>query len=109
MSMNAACLGNIGKKSFERSLGTLLGGWLGYCVAMARLVKLRSPVRLARVSALGIVPCCTMHPLDLPCAELTPLSNCVLNTEAIEHGIGWWCMLLPMYCLALLLGLPGGG
>lgn len=57
VSMNAACLGNIGKKSFERSLGTLLGGWLGYSVAMARLVKLRSPVRLARVFAHGIVSC----------------------------------------------------
>ena len=56
VSMNAACLGNIGKKSFERSLGTLLGGWLGYGVAMARLVKLQSPVRLARVPASGIVP-----------------------------------------------------
>ena len=45
MSLNAACLGNIGKKSFERSLGTLVGGWLGYAVALARLVKLRSSVR----------------------------------------------------------------
>lgn len=45
VSLNAACLGNIGKKSFERSLGTIVGGWLGYAVALARLVKFRSPVR----------------------------------------------------------------
>ncbi|KAK9835068.1 hypothetical protein WJX81_008393 [Elliptochloris bilobata] len=43
VSLNASCLGNISKKSFERSLGTLLGGWLGYGVALARIVKLRSP------------------------------------------------------------------
>lgn len=65
VSMNATCLGNIGKKSFERSLGTLLGGWLGYSVAMARLVKLRSPVRQARVSASGFVPL-LCSPLTLP-------------------------------------------
>ena len=66
MSMNAACLGNIGKKSFERSLGTLLGGWLGYSVALARLVKLRSPVRLLRGSCAWD---CTMQLQNIPCAE----------------------------------------
>ncbi len=45
VSLNASCLGNIGKKSFERGLGTFVGGWLGFLVALARIHKLRGPVR----------------------------------------------------------------